>query len=528
MRILIAPTGFKESLAPDEVADCIAAGILRALPEAEIKKAPLVDGGEGFAKALVNATGGTLHHVTVTGPVGRHIQAHYGFLGSPGPKTAVLEMASAAGLRLVPHDARDPRKTTTYGVGELIKAALDAGAERLLIGCGDSGTSDGGAGMAQALGVRLLDKTGREIGRGGGELIKLERIDLSSRDPRIAKVQIDVACNLRDVLCGPNGTSRLFGPQKGASSKAVEKLAAALEQYAAVIHRDLGIDVRTMPGSGSGGGMGTGLHVFLHGTLQPRYDIIMQYLDIDSLLRETDLVITAEGCLDFQTSWGKIPAEVARRAKSYHVPVIALSGMIGEGARENFAHGIDSLATILEAPTSLDEAIKNAPELLTRAAERAIRMIGVGLELGRSKLSDRVALAIQKSRLYGENNNRAAGLNGPVNVRSDFLAMIAREFRTPLNLITGYAGMVKDLILGEINPKQAKALEQVVMHSRRLLAMINGILRAIQLEGEVAIKKKQDRSAPDRLRTRDKRRVATLVTTEAKGEDTNLKRQQPL
>ncbi len=263
LRILIAPSGFKESLEADEVADCIEIGILRACPDAKIKKVPLVDGGEGFTKALVAATGGTLHNITVQGPVGQPVESHYGFLGNTDVKTAVLEMAAAAGLRLVPREVRNPLVTTTYGVGELIKAALDAGAERILVGCGDSGTNDGGAGMAQALGVQLLDAAGKELGKGGGELVKLKRIELSDRDPRLGQVQIDVACNWHNLLCGAKGVARVFGPQKGASPEVVEQLAAALDHYAAVIERDMGIDTRETPGSGASGGLGTGLSVFL-------------------------------------------------------------------------------------------------------------------------------------------------------------------------------------------------------------------------------------------------------------------------
>lgn len=381
LRILIAPSGFKESLEADEVADCIEIGILRACPDAKIKKAPLVDGGEGFTKALVAATGGTLHNITVQGPVGQPVESHYGFLGNADVKTAVLEMAAAAGLRLVPREVRNPLVTTTYGVGELIKAALDAGAERILVGCGDSGTNDGGAGMAQALGVQLLDAAGKELGRGGGELVRLERIDLSDRNPRLGQVQIDVACNWHNLLCGAKGVARVFGPQKGASPEVVEQLAAALDHYADVIERDMGIDTRETPGSGASGGLGTGLSVFLQAKLHPRYDIVMQYLEIDSLLSESDLVVTAEGSIDFQTPRGKIPVEVAQRAKKYQLPVIALAGTIGKDAQLNLEHGIDSFESILDAPCTLDQAIANAPELVTNAAERVMRLMLVGQRL---------------------------------------------------------------------------------------------------------------------------------------------------
>ena len=381
LRILVAPSGFKESLDANEVSNCISQGILRALPEASIKQLPLVDGGEGFTKTLVTTTGGTLHPLTVTGPVGQPVEAYYGFLGGTDTKTAVLEMAAAAGLRLVPRDARNPLKTTTYGVGELIKAALDDGAERILVGCGDSSTNDGGAGMAQALGVKLLDAAGEELGLGGGELNKLVRIDLSGRDRRLSGVQIDVACNWHNVLCGDRGVARVFGPQKGASPEVVAQMVSMLDNYADVIERDLGIDVRAMPGGGASGGLGTGLHALLGANLYSRYDIVMQYLEIDSLLQNVDLVFTAEGSIDFQTPRGKIPAEVAKLAKSYQLPVVVLAGTIGKDAPINFDYGIDSFASILEAPCSLLDAIASASELVTNAAERVTRLLLVGQRL---------------------------------------------------------------------------------------------------------------------------------------------------
>src|SRR5262249_22584444 len=236
--------------------------------------------------------------------------------------------ASAAGLRLVPRDARSSLKTTTDGGGELIKAALEAGARRLLIGSGDSGTSDGGAGMAQALGVRLLSDTGSDIGDGGGELLRLARIDTSGRDPRIARVQIDVACNFNHLLSWPRGAARLFGPQKGASPRIVERLAAALDHYADVVEKQLGINVRTIPGGGGSGGLVAGLYAFLNASLRPCYNINTEYLGIDRAIRAADLIVTVEGCIDGHTPDGNLPSEGASLGKSYNLPVIAISGMI--------------------------------------------------------------------------------------------------------------------------------------------------------------------------------------------------------
>ena len=382
--ILVAPSGFKESLSADAAADHIADGVLRAMPEARILKAPMVDGGEGFTEALVGVTGGEIRRVTVTGPVGRPVESFFGLLGGQQTTTAVIEMAAAAGLRLVPRDRRDPTKTTSYGVGQLIAAALDAGAQRILLGCGDSGINDGGAGMAQALGVRLLDAQGQEIGWGGGELHRLARIDMAGRNPRLDDVVIDAAVNWHNRLLGERGVARVFGPQKGATPAQVELLEAGLETYAAQIRAATGVDVAAAQGAGASGGLGAGLMGMLGGRLHPRFEIVMQYLDLDRLIAEADLVITAEGSLDGQTPYGKVPCEVAQRAKRRGLPVIALAGTIGKGVTANFDQGIDAFASILKRPCSLDEAIAKAEKLLKRAAEDAIRMIAVGMQLARA------------------------------------------------------------------------------------------------------------------------------------------------
>ena len=381
LTILIAPSGFKESLGAPEVADRIARGVARVLPDARILKAPMVDGGEGFTAALVDATGGTLHPRQVTGPVGRPVDARFGFLGGRERSTAVIEMAAAAGLRLVPRDARDPTRTTSTGVGELIRAALDRGARRILLGCGDSGINDGGAGMVQALGGRLLDGDDEPIGPGGAELLRLARIDLAGLDPRLSSVQLDAAVNWHNRLLGSRGVARVFGPQKGATPAQVELLEAALANYAAVIRRSTGIDIGDAPGAGASGGLGAGVAALLGGRLHPRFDIVMNYLELDRLLDQADLVFTAEGSLDFQTPQGKVPAEVARRAKLRGLPVIALAGTIGTGAAANFAAGIDAYASIVRRPCTLEEAIARAGILLDRAAEDAARMVRVGLAL---------------------------------------------------------------------------------------------------------------------------------------------------
>jgi glycerate kinase len=381
INVLVAPSGFKESLSVKDVANAIADGVRRAIPNARILRAPMVDGGEGFTEGLVDAVGGRMFRLSVTGPVGEPVDSFFGILGGQGPKTAVIEMAAAAGLSLVPRDRRDPTRTTSYGVGELIKAALDAGAKRILLGCGDSGVNDGGVGMAQALGVRFMDDAGLEIGFGGAELARIARIDLTGRDPRLETVQIDAAVNWHNVLLGDRGVARVFAPQKGATPEQVLLLEEALENYARRIREATGIDIGTRNGSGASGGLGAAISALLLGTLYPRYDVVMQYLAFDDLLERADLVLTAEGSLDGQTPFGKIPAEVGRRAKAKGIPVIALAGTIGKGAALNFEHGIDAFASILKRPCTLEEAIAKAPSLLRRAAEDASRMVLVGMML---------------------------------------------------------------------------------------------------------------------------------------------------
>ncbi|MEU0277248.1 MULTISPECIES: glycerate kinase [unclassified Streptomyces] len=383
-RIAIAPSGFKESLSARQVAESIAEGLLRVVPDAEVDLIPLVDGGEGTAEALAAATGGRLVPYTATGPVGDPVGSHFALLGNtaPGTATAVVEMAAVAGLSLVPADRRDPGTTTTHGVGQLIGAALDLGVRRVLVGCGDSGTSDGGAGALRALGARLLDHRGRELPPGGAALRALDRIDTSGLDPRLSGTELLVACNPFNVLCGPRGVARVFGPQKGAGPARVEELSLALEHWAAVLTRDLspGTDLRTAPGTGASGGLGAGLAA-LGARLLPRFDVLLDRLDLDARLAHADLVITAEGALDHQTVRGKIPAEVARRAHASGVPVLVLAGTIGQGAHEVRAVGVDAYSSILPAPVALPEALDRGGEFLADATERALRMVLLGTRL---------------------------------------------------------------------------------------------------------------------------------------------------
>ncbi len=379
LHIAVAPSGFKESLSAPEAAEAIAEGLRRVRPDAVVDLIPLVDGGEGTARALAAATGGRLLPRVAAGPLGTPVETHFALLDR---SSAVVEMAAVAGLSLVPADRRDPGATTTYGVGELIRAALDAGARRILVGCGDSGTSDGGAGALQALGARLLDDGGVELPLGGAALTRLARIDPAGLDPRLAATELLVACNPYNVLTGERGVARVFGPQKGAGPERVEELAAALDRWAGLLVRDLGAPpgVGTAPGSGASGGLGAGLAA-LGARLLPRFEVLLDRIDLDARLARADLVITAEGTLDGQTVRGKIPAEVARRAKAHGVPVLALAGTLGHDAHEVRAAGVDAYGSILPAPVALPEALDRGAEFLADAAERALRMVLVGTRL---------------------------------------------------------------------------------------------------------------------------------------------------
>ncbi|WP_020674306.1 glycerate kinase [Amycolatopsis nigrescens] len=378
VRFVVAPSGFKESLAAEAVAEAISAGIRRVVPGAVVRSMPLVDGGEGSARTLAAATGGELVPVTVTGPVGNPVAAHFAVLGGDGPRTAMVEMAAAAGLRLVPAGARDPGRTTTYGVGELIRAALDAGCRRILVGCGDSGTCDGGAGALHALGARFVNASGDPVTPDACRLAEIVRLDLSGLDGRLADAELSVACNPHNVLTGKRGVARVFGPQKGATPEQVDSLSAAMDHWAKLIEHQCGADLRTAPGGGASGGLGAGLAGVLGAKLLPRFDVLLDGTGLDAQLAEADLVITAEGAIDDQTPRGKVPAEVARRAKRYGKPVIALAGTIGSGARSTHDQGIDAFAGILPGPIGLPEALERAGELLVDATERALRLVLVG------------------------------------------------------------------------------------------------------------------------------------------------------
>src|SRR6266571_511479 len=379
MRIIIAPQSLKGSLTAAEAGQAIAEGVRTILPEADIEIVPVADGGEGTVQALVDATGGQIMQQTVTGPLGEPVLAFFGLLGDG--RTVAIEMAACAGLPLVPPERRDPRITTTYGVGELMLAALDYGCRHFIIGIGGSATNDGGAGMAQALGASLLTIDGRELAGGGAALATLSQISTTTIDTRLQQCTVEVACDVTNPLCGPTGASAVYGPQKGATPEMVAQLDAALAHYAQVIERDLAVAVRDVPGAGAAGGLGAGLLAFLHATLRPGAQIVLEAVRLEERLANADLVITAEGQLDSQTAYGKSVGAVAALAKRYGLPVLALAGSLGENYQTVYTLGVDAVAVLPSGPMVLAYAMEHAAGLAKDATERSLRMLLVGTKI---------------------------------------------------------------------------------------------------------------------------------------------------
>lgn len=372
---VLAPDSFKESLSAREVCAAMEAGLRDAFPEATYVHVPMADGGEGTTQSVVDATGGTLHHRTVTGPLGEPVEAFYGIAGDG--RTGVIEMASASGLELVPPDRRDPRVTTTYGTGELVRACLDHGVDTLILGIGGSATNDAGAGFAAALGARLLDADGAELPPGGAALARLASIDTSGLDPRLAKVRIDVACDVANPLCGPSGASAIYGPQKGATPPVVVELDAALAHFAAVVARDLGREIAEVPGTGAAGGLGAGLLAFSPATLRSGFEIVVEHTRLHERVAGADVVLTGEGRLDTQTRFGKTPFGVATVAREHGKPVIAIAGSLGAHADELFDQ-FDAFFPVIGRLCGLPEALADA----TTNIERTCRSVGRVLALG--------------------------------------------------------------------------------------------------------------------------------------------------
>ena len=368
MKIVVAPDSFKGSLTAVEVSDAIEQGVRETFPEAEIVKIPMADGGDGTVQCLVNDTGGEILRKKVTGPLGDEVLASYGILGDK--KTAVIEMAEASGLTLVPENKRNPLITTTYGTGQLIKAALDQGCRKMIIGIGGSATNDGGAGMVQALGVKLLDREGKEIGFGGGELKKVFRIDTKYLDNRLSETKVLIASDVSNPLCGPKGAARIYGPQKGATPEIIEELDKSLAHFAEIIKRDLNKDVKDIPGAGAAGGLGASLIAFLNAELKPGIEIIIEIVKLEQAIKDADLVITGEGKIDNQTIYGKAPIGVAKIAKKHNIPVIAVAAIISDDADIVHQYGINTLIKISEPPISLDEPKPKKVQLIKKCIKQ--------------------------------------------------------------------------------------------------------------------------------------------------------------
>lgn len=378
VKIVIAPDSFKGCLTALEVCAAAARGLRRISRDFEIVEVPMADGGEGTVQSLVDATDGALAVELVTGPLGEPVSATYGLLGDG--ETAVIEMAAASGLPLVPENRRDPKITTTYGTGELIRRALDEGRRKLIIGIGGSATTDAGAGMAQALGVRLLDEAGEPIGFGGVELGRLATIDMSGVDPRLRDTEIRVACDVDNPLYGERGAAYVYGPQKGASPEDVELLDRNLRHFADIVQRDLGLDVRDLPGAGAAGGLGAGLVAFCGATLEPGVAIVIDAVGLPERMRGADLCVTGEGAIDSQTAFGKTPAGVASVAMAEDVPVIAIGGGVALEAVSLHERGFDALACILNRPMSLSEAMQpeTARAMIAFTVEEMVRCFLAG------------------------------------------------------------------------------------------------------------------------------------------------------
>ena len=379
MKIVIAPDSYKESLSALEVATAIEQGFREIWPDADYVKIPVADGGEGTVEAMVAATAGRLVHVDVTGPLGSSVQAFYGLSGDA--RSAFIEMAAASGLALVPVGSRDPLKTTSRGTGELIRHALDAGVEHIVIGIGGSATNDGGAGMVQALGARLLDAQNNDIAHGGAGLEALARIDISQLDARLAACQIEVACDVTNRLTGKEGASAVFGPQKGATPEVVARLDRALTHYAQLISRGLDVNVLELAGGGAAGGMGAALYAFCGAQLRSGIEIVTDALHLDAWVADADLVVTGEGRIDSQTIHGKVPVGVANVAKRYNKPVIGIAGSLTPDVGIVHDHGIDAVFSVIYTICTLEDALKNAKENVRMTARNVAATLNAGLQL---------------------------------------------------------------------------------------------------------------------------------------------------
>lgn len=370
MKIVIACDSYKGSASTLEVAGSIEKGIRRIYKDADIIKLPIADGGEGTVDALVLGGKGKYEDLEVLGPLGKKVKAKYGVLDG---NIGIIEMASASGITLLEEKDLNPLITTTYGTGQLIKSVIEKGIKKIYVGVGGSGTNDGGVGMAQALGISFKDKKGQEIGYGGGELNKIETIDFTNVNPALKDVEIMVISDVQNPLCGPNGASRVYGPQKGGTEEMIEILDSNLRHLGEKISEYLDLDIINIPGTGAAGGLGGGLIAFCKASIWSGIDKVLDIIEIDKYLLDADLVITGEGRIDDQSIYGKAPVGVAKRAKGYNLPVIAIVASVGDGAWEVYSHGIDLILDIIDKPMTLEYAMENVGDLLEGAGANAAR-----------------------------------------------------------------------------------------------------------------------------------------------------------
>lgn len=372
MKIIIVPDSFKDSLSAEGVAQAIAAGLAQVWPDAQLVQCPMADGGEGTVDAVLAACNGELRRQPVSGPLGGTVEARWGWLADS--HTAIIEMAEASGLQRVAPGKRDACSSTTYGTGELVRAALDAGAQRIILAIGGSATNDGGAGAMQALGVQLFDSRNQILPPGGLALARLAHISLEQLDPRLAQVRFEIAADVNNPLCGPQGASAIFGPQKGATPEHVQQLDAALSHFADHCAKVLPKDVRDEPGSGAAGGLGFAAKAFLGAQFRAGVEVVAELVGLDAAVRGADLVLTGEGRFDAQTLRGKTPFGVARIAQRHNVPVIVIVGTLGDGYEQMYAHGVDAAFALPSGPMSLEQACSEAPRLLREGAADIARV----------------------------------------------------------------------------------------------------------------------------------------------------------
>ena len=379
LKVVAAPQTFKGSISALNAAEAISIGVKNIYPSAEVLLCPVADGGDGTLETLVEVSNGNIVECVVEGPTGTSVEAQWGAMGDE--QTAVIEMARTSGLALLDLNERDPLNASTYGLGEAILSALDQNYRKFIIGIGGSATNDGGAGMAQAVGISLKDEFGKEIPRGGAALSKLHSIDTVGIDPRIKQSEFMVACDVNNPLTGPEGASAVYGPQKGATPEMITQLDEALKNFAETILRDLGEEVEHISGAGAAGGLGAGMMAFMGGTLKPGVDIVLDTVGLADKLKGTDIVITGEGGIDFQTVYDKAPIGVAKLAKNLGIPTIALAGLVGKDFQVVHKDGIESVFSIVNGPMTLENASSNAHRLIVESTEQVMRLLRVGTTL---------------------------------------------------------------------------------------------------------------------------------------------------